>query len=97
MDSTGKNFYFINVVSAVFETIDPDKYQAELVNQGYTINNFEKGTFIDRPGLYMTVKSGQYEYNCYLLKATGTKVTVFLFQKNASQEFINEIVNYSFK
>ena len=91
----GKDYYAVNVISSVYEAIDKDKYKADLISHGYDIHTYEAGTYTGRNGIYMTLKYSGYEYKCYVLKANSSKVAFFLFDRSASDQYIDQMINYS--
>ena len=95
IDPNGKDYYAVNVISSVYEAIDKDKYKNDLIKNGYDIHTFEPGTYTGRSGIYMTLKYSGYEYQCYVIKANSSKVAFFLFDRKASSEYIDTMINYS--
>ena len=93
--ANGKDYYAVNVISSVYEAIDKDKYKSDLIKNGYDIHTYEPGTYIGRSGIYMTLTVNGYNYQCYVLKANSTKVAFFLYDKSASEAYINQMINYS--
>jgi len=91
----GKDYYLINVITGVFEAIDQNKYQSELIKAGYEIGTFEPGTYTGRNGIKMDIKYTNRDYRCYIVKANGNKVAFFVFDPHVSSEYVDNIINYS--
>ncbi len=95
--NNGSNYYMVHVIDGIFENVNLNTFKSNLEKNGYVINEFSPGTYMDRQGIKIDLMYSGYNYICYVLKANDSKIALFLFDKSATYEYANEMVTYSLK